>query len=94
MSSFANESDQIVDNPEKRKATQKGDFIYKVDDMLAILFPHMYEDLEYLLPPSEEPVLEQSSVDVEMMDATRNLKPSFRGGIELNAEAGPSRRHS
>ena len=89
VSPFANESDQIVDNPEKRKTQQKGDFIYKVDDMLAILFPHMYEDLEYLLPPSEEPVFAQSSsVDVEMVDAT---KRSIRGGIEPNAEAGPSR---
>ncbi|KIY69814.1 hypothetical protein CYLTODRAFT_420375 [Cylindrobasidium torrendii FP15055 ss-10] len=27
----------------------KGDFISKVDDMLAILFPHMYEETEYLV---------------------------------------------
>jgi E3 ubiquitin-protein ligase SHPRH len=90
VSSFANESEQIVDNPEKRKAQQKGDFIYKVDDMLAILFPHMYEDLEYLLPSTEEPGVGQSAlVDVEMVDGTSR---SSRGGIELNAVAGPSRR--
>jgi len=93
VSPFANESEQIIDNPEKRKAKHKGDFIYKVDDMLAILFPHLYEDLEYLLPPSEEPDFgHASSVDVEMVDATRNGKSSGRGGIEPNAEAGPSRR--
>ena len=89
VSPFAKESEQIIDNPEKRKAQQKGDFIYKVDDMLAILFPHMFEDLEYLLPSSEESDFGQaSSVDVEMVDATRNVRC---GGVELNAEAGPSR---
>ena len=55
LSSFSNlnaEKPQ-VDAPVAKKA-QKGDFIFRVDDMLAILFPHMYEDVEYLLPVLEE----------------------------------------
>ncbi|PFH49282.1 hypothetical protein AMATHDRAFT_148016 [Amanita thiersii Skay4041] len=34
---------------EEKKVKNKGDFIYRVDDMLAILFPHMFEDVEYLV---------------------------------------------
>ncbi len=91
VSPFTKESEQVVDNPNKRKAQQKGDFIYKVDDMLAILFPHMFEDIEYLLPATEEAQARQP-LDVEMVDATLGVKRSVRGGIEVNAEAGPSRR--
>ncbi|KAI0370965.1 hypothetical protein BV20DRAFT_943332 [Pilatotrama ljubarskyi] len=40
-----------VDAPANK--VQKGDFVYKTEDMLAILFPHLYEDIEYLLPPEE-----------------------------------------
>jgi E3 ubiquitin-protein ligase SHPRH len=86
VSPFTKESEQVIDSPNKRKAQQKGDFIYKVDDMLAILFPHMFEDIEYLLPATEE------TLDVEMVDANLGVKCSVRGGIEVNAEAGPSRR--
>ena len=28
--------------------------IFRIDDMLAILFPHMFEDVEFLLPPDED----------------------------------------
>ncbi|KAJ6625017.1 SNF2 family N-terminal domain-containing protein [Mycena sp. CBHHK59/15] len=67
---------KIVDSPAKK--VQKGDFIFKIDDMLAILFPHMSEDLEYLLPADE---------DVFMADA-----PSApRSSVHENAVAGPSR---
>lgn len=41
-----------MDAPRKKKeqrGAQKGDFIFRVDDMLAVLFPHMYEDVEYLV---------------------------------------------
>ena len=48
-----------MDAPKKKKkeqrGAQKGDFIFRVDDMLAVLFPHMYEDVEYLVP-EEGPV--------------------------------------
>ncbi|KAK7679996.1 hypothetical protein QCA50_016942 [Cerrena zonata] len=40
-----------VDAPTKK--LQKGDFVFKTDDMLAIFFPHLFEDLEYLLPSEE-----------------------------------------
>lgn len=94
VSPFADEREQVIDSPEKRKAQHKGDFIYKVDDMLAILFPHMFEEVEYLIPASEKNLLRpSSSVDVEMSDATLKADRPVRGGIMINAEAGPSRRN-
>lgn len=50
--------------------------------MLAILFPHMYEDLEYLLPP------EDTAMECEY-DHSPQLRVS--GGVIENAVAGPSR---
>jgi E3 ubiquitin-protein ligase SHPRH len=47
--------------------------------MLAILFPHMFEEIQYLLPP-EEP-----SDEIAM-----EVEPTGRRE-QLNAEAGPSR---
>jgi len=91
ISPFTKESEQVIDSPNKRKEQQKGDFIYKVDDMLAILFPHMFEDIEYLLPATEETQARQP-LDVEMVNANLGVMRSVRGGIEVNAEAGPSRR--
>lgn len=87
VSPFVDEGEQAIDDPSKRKAQQKGDFIYKMDDMLAILFPHMFEDLEYLLPPEK---------DVSMADAPGSSmkRQSRRGGIEVDAVAGPSRLSS
>ncbi|KAF8963293.1 SNF2 family N-terminal domain-containing protein [Flammula alnicola] len=93
VSPFNKENEQAVDDPEKRKVLQKGDFIYKVDDMLAILFPHLFEDLEFLLPPTVAlPSQGAAAEDVEMADvddgALRRITPR---GIEVNAVAGPSR---
>lgn len=56
--------------------------------MLAILFPHMYEDVEYLLPSEDiemtnGEVHEQAANDDGIGRAPRNL--------ESNAIAGPSR---
>ncbi|KAJ7074914.1 SNF2 family N-terminal domain-containing protein [Mycena belliarum] len=65
---------KVVDSPAKK--VQKGDFIFKIDDMMAILFPHMFEELEYLIPADE---------DVVMTSA----RPNSPVG---NAVAGPSRR--
>lgn len=50
--------------------------------MLAILFPHMYEDLEYLLPPEDT-----------AMEGEYDHSPQLRvsGGVIENAVAGPSR---
>ncbi|PBK60985.1 hypothetical protein ARMSODRAFT_676532 [Armillaria solidipes] len=55
--------DKDIDSPSKKKHALKGDFISKIDDMLAILFPHMFEDVEFLLPPDE---------DVRMEDGQAN----------------------
>ena len=58
--------------------------------MLAIFFPHMYEDIEYLLPAEE--LVEQNTLgsrsSVIQEDAPRRL-----GGraVQVNAIAGPSR---
>ncbi|KAI5993262.1 SNF2 family N-terminal domain-containing protein [Pisolithus albus] len=68
----------------KGQGTQKGDFIFKIDDMLAILFPHMFEDLEYLIPPDEDQ-RESSSA------SATNSRSSGRNSVYINAEAGPSR---
>ncbi|KIJ18343.1 hypothetical protein PAXINDRAFT_154153 [Paxillus involutus ATCC 200175] len=54
-----------------------------VDDMLAILFPHMFEDIEFLLPPGGEQ--EPSSSHGVAGLAPRRLHR------HVNAEAGPSR---
>ncbi|KAJ7636011.1 SNF2 family N-terminal domain-containing protein [Mycena polygramma] len=59
VSSLAGDGERkVVDSPAKK--TQKGDFIYKADDMLQILFPHMSEDIEYLIP--------EEDMDVYMAD--------------------------
>ncbi|KAG2135375.1 SNF2 family N-terminal domain-containing protein [Suillus bovinus] len=67
---------KTVESSGKKKQAQKGDFIFKINDMLAILFPHMFEEIQYLLPP-EEP-----SNEIAM-----EVEPTG----QLNAEAGPSR---
>ncbi|KAF9566044.1 hypothetical protein CPC08DRAFT_682833 [Agrocybe pediades] len=92
VSPFAKETEIIIDDPQKKKSLQRGDFIYKVDDMLAILFPHMFEDLEYLLPPTAVayPTMDN---DVEMQDATGPQTSTARTAqsSHVNAVAGPSR---
>ncbi|KAG1816837.1 SNF2 family N-terminal domain-containing protein [Suillus subaureus] len=70
---------KTVESSGKKKQVQKGDFIFKVNDMLAILFPHMFEEIQYLLP-SEEP-----SDEIAM-----EVEPTGQHE-QLNAEAGPSR---
>ncbi|KAI1790830.1 SNF2 family N-terminal domain-containing protein, partial [Ganoderma leucocontextum] len=85
---FATDPDKNqVDAPSKK--VQKGDFVYKTDDMLAIFFPHMYEDIEYLLPPEE--LVEQNGVD-SRSSAVQNEAPrrSGRRVAQVNAIAGPS----
>ncbi|KAF8870912.1 SNF2 family N-terminal domain-containing protein [Gymnopilus junonius] len=90
VSPFVQDNEQGVDDPEKRKTVQRGDFIHKVDDMLSILFPHMFEDLEYLLPPSIiDLTADRVDLDVDMPE----LDPGYRMPlvVEDNAAAGPSR---
>lgn len=72
---------------------QKGDFIFKVDDMLAILFPHMYEDVEFLVPNEQEAVFE-SMDDVIMEEVepeSSNSVNAHRWAGGDNAVAGSSR---
>ncbi|KAL1692669.1 SNF2 family N-terminal domain-containing protein [Schizophyllum commune] len=82
--SFAG-NDEASGSPKKKKTTkasakqQKGDYIMKTDDMLEILFPHMYEDLEYLLPEDA------------MQDVEHHGEGSGGSGHHTNAVAGPSR---
>jgi E3 ubiquitin-protein ligase SHPRH len=52
--------------------------------MLAILFPHMFEEIEYLVPPTDI-----TDRDVEMMES--DVPRCVQTGIEINAIAGPSR---
>ncbi|KAL1937944.1 hypothetical protein VTO73DRAFT_12694 [Trametes versicolor] len=87
---FAADADKKkVDAPAKK--VQKGDFVYKMDDMLAILFPHLYEDLEYLIPLEDG-----GSQDT---GASRELDSSGMGAssrqtvVHENAIAGPSGLH-
>ncbi|TFK32939.1 SNF2 family N-terminal domain-containing protein [Crucibulum laeve] len=85
VSSFVADTEKkTVDAPLKK--VQKGDFIFKIDDMLAILFPHMYEDLDYLLP-LEDVVMQDISNDKTRTTAISNQA----GSNKDNAIAGPSR---
>ncbi|KZT19573.1 hypothetical protein NEOLEDRAFT_1159005 [Neolentinus lepideus HHB14362 ss-1] len=53
--SIALDTAKDIDAPAKKNPkAQKGDFIFRMDDMLAILFPHMFEDIEYLIPLEQE----------------------------------------
>jgi len=77
VTSFDLDAEQKVDAPAtKGKGKQKGDFIMKADDMLAILFPHLYEEVEFLLPGGGD--------DVDMPDVEEDF-------IDSQPVAGPSR---
>ena len=67
--------------------------------MMSILFPHLYEDVEFLLPPEED-------VEMEMRDHSTVMVPAGAGAgasshatspsrnsrrVHENAVAGPSR---
>ncbi|RDX45998.1 hypothetical protein OH76DRAFT_1407336 [Lentinus brumalis] len=85
---FAADSDKKqVDAPTKK--VQKGDFVYKTDDMLAIFFPHMFEDVEYLLPP-EEMGTQLSEGDGRTV-YQQGQGGATGSGVQENAVAGPSR---
>ncbi|KAL6308831.1 SNF2 family N-terminal domain-containing protein [Sparassis latifolia] len=76
----SSEDKTVIDSPAKRG--QKGDFVFKTDDMLAIFFPHLFEEVEYLLPPED---LSDSIAGEQVEDAVRHP------AVSVNAEAGPSR---
>ncbi|KAH9964865.1 SNF2 family N-terminal domain-containing protein [Russula dissimulans] len=83
----------IVDGPAKKQ--QKGDFIFRLDDMLSILFPHLTEDVEYLLPAEDVsvPAGMSDSLVVPAAGASAPLSSRSRSGrrVDENAVAGPSR---
>ena len=59
--------------------------------MLAIFFPHMFEDIEYLLPPEEAGA---QGVDGGNGGAvSQQSVGQGRVGVQENAVAGPSRLH-
>ena len=50
--------------------------------MLAILFPHLFEDLEFLIPPEDDVMMD----DAVVADVAEGVSQ-----MHVNAEAGPSR---
>ena len=72
-------------------------YTHRQDDMMSILFPHLCEDVEFLLPPEED-------VEMEMRDHLTVMVPAGAGAssyaaspsrnsrrVHENAVAGPSR---
>ncbi|KAJ3979483.1 SNF2 family N-terminal domain-containing protein [Lentinula detonsa] len=93
VSSFANEKPTIESPAKKKSKAVKGDFISKIDDMLAVLFPHMFEDLEYLLPP-EDVVMADVTNTRSTQSVAGDASGRVRGkgpAVQENAVAGPSR---
>ncbi|KAJ3901958.1 SNF2 family N-terminal domain-containing protein [Lentinula edodes] len=98
ISSFANGKQAIESPAKKNSKAVKGDFISKIDDMLAVLFPHMFEDLEYLLPPEDSDIV-MSDVTNTFPDAHSAVSETSGAGkgkgktraVRENAVAGPSR---
>lgn len=60
--------------------------VCRADDMLAILFPHLFEDVEYLLP-------EEMNTDVGSMDVLNDGDFDADGARDVTDQpvAGPSR---
>ena len=54
--------------------------------MLAILFPHMFEEIEYLVPPTN--ITDHRDVE---MTTEPDVPRRVQTGTEINAIAGPSR---
>ncbi|KAF7984569.1 hypothetical protein HWV62_13783 [Athelia sp. TMB] len=81
---FALDVEKKTDSPSKKKKVQKGDFIFKTDDMLAILFPHMYFYEDYM------DTSEDSQVTAN--ELTQNGPSQSQEAFPVaNAVAGPSR---
>ncbi|KAJ4490515.1 SNF2 family N-terminal domain-containing protein [Lentinula aciculospora] len=95
VSPFANEKQAIESPAKKSSKAVKGDFISKLDDMLAVLFPHMFEDLEYLLPPEDIFMSDVTNTHVDahnVGDASGAVKGKGKArAVQENAVAGPSR---
>lgn len=55
---------------------------FSAEDMLAILFPHLFEDLEFLVPGEDDVRMDEAVVE----DVSEGMSQ-----MQVNAEAGPSR---
>ena len=65
---------------------------YRLDDMMSILFPHLCEDVEFLLPP--DPDVEMTDDDNNIIDFSRvpAANGSASGGVSASSyAASPSR---
>ena len=51
-------------------------------DMLVILFPHLFEDLEFLVPPQHDIAMD----DAVVIDVSEGISQ-----MHVNTEVGPSR---
>lgn len=72
----------------KKQRGQKGDFILRTEDMLAILFPHLFEDIEYLLPEGE---VQETGGDQFVGDFEEDNDESMDIDNSEQPIAGPSR---
>jgi len=60
--------------------------------MLSILFPHMYEDIEYLLPSEDsDSVIADISSVMNVGESSQGAWTPNGRGHNINAVAGPSR---
>ena len=70
---------------------------YRLDDMMSILFPHLCEDVEFLIPPEADVEMRDFSGVPDGASATHATSPSHGTASSLpvhvrqNAVAGPSR---
>lgn len=65
-------------------------YTHRRDDMMSILFPHLYEDVEFLLPPEEDMEMRDPAGPGASSYATSPSRSSSRR-VHENAVAGPSR---
>lgn len=85
-----NSDQKVVDSPTKQKNAQKGDFVFKTEDMLAIFFPHLFEDIEYLIPAEELGLETSGSQPSQVSEPPVPARTRQQARFE-NAVAGPSR---
>ncbi|KAL0068237.1 hypothetical protein AAF712_004622 [Marasmius tenuissimus] len=92
-STFGNNTEkEVIEAPKKNAGkNQKGDFISKIDDMLAVLFPHMYEDPEYLIDSEDQDAVMEDMTNVVDHQSLRRTASMNKQQQHVNAAAGPSR---
>ncbi|KAK1231675.1 hypothetical protein PQX77_005198 [Marasmius sp. AFHP31] len=90
-STFGNKIEkEVIEAPKKNAGkNQKGDFIQKTDDMLAVLFPHMYEDPEYLIDSEDQDAVMEDMTNVADHQSPRRTMNKQQ---HVNAAAGRGSR--